>query len=202
MNTFTAQELADFYQQAADGGEIEYTNVLRDHWEARPSGPNLYDLTNRWRIKPADRVCTRCDKPIYGSFIGDGDGTGQRFAHIECYRKPANKVIDLSVLIDSQIDCEFSDDGDVWATSNLSWLVRSGDYVDKAQHAWKYCKPRMNHIHAIDVEDFEEAGNIREKLAAAGFVFSFDTLNYISGCVLLIWGFGIDDGYVMPWESE
>jgi hypothetical protein len=115
--------------------------------------------------------------------------------------KPTKKVIDLSALIDS-IDCEFSDDGDVWATSQLSCLICSGAYVDRTKHAWKYCKPRMNHIHAIAVDSLKEAGIIRVKLSKAGFVFSFDILNYISGYVLLIWGFGVADGYVMPWEGE
>lgn len=32
--------------------------------------------------------CTRCGDPIVdGYMIGDGDGTGQRFAHPECYRQ-------------------------------------------------------------------------------------------------------------------
>lgn len=32
--------------------------------------------------------CTRCGDPITdGYMIGDGDGSGQRFAHPECYRQ-------------------------------------------------------------------------------------------------------------------
>ena len=32
--------------------------------------------------------CTRCSDPITdGYMIGDGDGTGHRFAHPECYRQ-------------------------------------------------------------------------------------------------------------------
>lgn len=35
-----------------------------------------------------DLKCTRCCEPITdGYMIGDGDGTGQRFAHPECYRQ-------------------------------------------------------------------------------------------------------------------
>lgn len=31
-------------------------------------------------------ICTRCSKPIIsGTMIGDGDGSGQRFAHPRCY---------------------------------------------------------------------------------------------------------------------
>ena len=31
--------------------------------------------------------CTICDLLITGPHIGDGEGTGQRFAHPECYRR-------------------------------------------------------------------------------------------------------------------
>jgi hypothetical protein len=35
-----------------------------------------------------DVNCTRCGDPITdGYMIGDGDGSGQRFAHPECYRE-------------------------------------------------------------------------------------------------------------------
>ena len=37
--------------------------------------------------------CTRCGKPITdGYMIGDGDGSGQRFAHPECYRGAGGNV--------------------------------------------------------------------------------------------------------------
>lgn len=39
-------------------------------------------------------VCTRCGQPITdGQCVGDGDGSGQRFAHVACYgdrREPLN----------------------------------------------------------------------------------------------------------------
>lgn len=36
--------------------------------------------------------CTRCDKPIHGAMVGDGDGTGQRFAHKKCYDADVSSV--------------------------------------------------------------------------------------------------------------
>jgi hypothetical protein len=32
------------------------------------------------------KACTRCGKLILGTMIGDGDGSGQKFAHVECVR--------------------------------------------------------------------------------------------------------------------
>jgi len=37
--------------------------------------------------RPARHYCTRCGTEILSgeAFVGDGDGTGQRFAHFRCY---------------------------------------------------------------------------------------------------------------------
>ena len=60
-NTFTAQELADFYQKVADGGEIQ--TYLRESLDSKPEwvdsmyGPRPNCLESRyWRIKPAKKV--------------------------------------------------------------------------------------------------------------------------------------------------
>ena len=60
-NTFTAQELADFYQKVADGGEIQ-TFVRRSsdskpEWIDSVYGPRPNCLESRyWRIKPTQKV--------------------------------------------------------------------------------------------------------------------------------------------------
>lgn len=62
------------------------------------TGPTPYPYIGMWcdtcnqQVAPGNptpRICTRCDKPIEGAFVGDGDGSGQRFAHRDCfYGKP------------------------------------------------------------------------------------------------------------------
>lgn len=43
--------------------------------------------------KPEKRLCIHCGLPIEGAMIGAGDGTGQKFAHPECYyRKDAERL--------------------------------------------------------------------------------------------------------------
>jgi hypothetical protein len=170
MNTFTAQELSDFYQKVADGGEAEYKVHIKGVWITAAGGPNLNSLTKEWRIKPA------------------------------------KKVIDLSVLIDSQIDCEFDDRGNMSSIAKLETIMPSLDdrafvYINDKGLYWDRCQPRMNHIHAIDVEDDEEAGNIVENLMTAGFLLRFDTIHCIDRVVLLLSDFGKAEGYVMPWEA-
>ncbi len=66
---------------------------------------------------------------------------------------PKPKKIDMSVCIESQIDCEFSDLplGDSTYISKLKKLIpelRLG-YIDtKQDRRWRNCRPRFNHIHA------------------------------------------------------
>ena len=79
VNTFTVQELADFYQKLADGSRIDYALLPKDSFGFPENGPHLGCSKDVWRIKPAE---------------------------------PTKKVIDLSVLIESGIDCEFSDTPD------------------------------------------------------------------------------------------
>ena len=55
MSTFTAQELADFYQKVADGGEIEY-DALPDGWLPSWGGPDIRSDGRYWRIKPTEKV--------------------------------------------------------------------------------------------------------------------------------------------------
>ena len=57
MNTFTAQEIADFYQQVADGGEICYYS--HNLWVLCPCntrGPKIGSPKDVWRIKPTKKV--------------------------------------------------------------------------------------------------------------------------------------------------
>ena len=66
--------------------------------------------------------------------------------------KPTKKVIDLSVLIDSQIDCEFYDeldfDEEQLRIGFLTSIDCSGYPYSLGCDGYFFCRPRMNHIHA------------------------------------------------------
>ena len=188
MNTFTAQEqaqeLADFYQKVADGGEIQaYVRRSSDskpEWVDSAYGPRPNCLEFRyWRIKPT------------------------------------NKVIDLSVLIESGIDCEFSDSDEtglfISKLSRQSGPSEEYRYYDGEDTSWDECQPRMNHIHAWQggecplPEGFMVMPHYRKPLKIRVNVMAAD----------LQWGnWGVDhdiiafevlrvaDGYVMPWEQD
>ena len=55
-NTFTAQELADFYQKVADGGEAEFrANCTNKEWFSSSGSPCLSSIRQDWRIKPTKK---------------------------------------------------------------------------------------------------------------------------------------------------
>jgi hypothetical protein len=174
MNTFTAQELADFYQKVADGGEIE------KHNEYIVAGPFL-DANRLWRIKPA------------------------------------KKVIDMSVLIDSQIDCEFSDEFSTYITigkllnisTDLNYPYETGNSADEV---YGECIPRMNHKHAWQggdcplpegfmVKVWFRSGRDDVRTIASGNGLNW-THNDLSSDIIAFEVLGLADGYVMPWEGD
>lgn len=117
MSTFTAQELADFYQQVADGGEIQVESIHppknQPAWGSTKHSPSLVSDPAMWRIKPK------------------------------------KKVVDLSVLIKSGIDCTFWDDEEEYSeTRKLSHILYGSTYVDHQDTIWEAVRPRMNHVHA------------------------------------------------------
>lgn len=62
---------------------------------------------------------------------------------------------DFQCLIDSGIDCEFSDNRDNWVIGKLSEVMADKvlPYSDGST-VFKYCRPRLNHVHAwIATED-------------------------------------------------
>tara|TARA_R110000822_G_scaffold162707_2_gene303064 strand:- start:490 stop:1017 length:528 start_codon:yes stop_codon:yes gene_type:complete len=165
MNTFTAQELADFYQKVADGGEIEYLYEGAHKFMIK-AGPDLSGYLDHWRIKPA------------------------------------KKVIDLSVLIESGIDCEFRQGGD-WFIDKLKGIDYSDLYPYISTLKWKYCRPRMNHKHTWkDVEcPLPEGFEVRVWFRGGGHtVITTGSGNYwrISVATMCFEVLGVADGYVMP----
>jgi hypothetical protein len=170
-NTFTAQELVDFYQQVADGGEAEYRNCLNKQWLGSSGGPNQCSIRQNWRIKPA------------------------------------KKVIDLSVLIGSGIDCEFRDDIDKHITigplleiTDDRYPYTTGNHFDI--HA--QCQPRMKHKHPwlhnkCPIEGFVvRAWDVKEN-----FLTVHTSSNNIDWSLIMHIEFlEIEHGYVMPWEQD
>ena len=56
-DTFTAQELADFYQKVADGGVTQYrVHGTTNEWRGNNLGPCFTSITDAWRIKPTEQV--------------------------------------------------------------------------------------------------------------------------------------------------
>jgi hypothetical protein len=178
-NTFTAQELADFYQQVANGDEMEFRSTAKG-WTSSWGSPCLESVRQDWRIKPA------------------------------------KKVIDLSVLIESGIDCEFKDDIGERTTIGKLLEIMNADlhmypYItgNSADKYYGQCQPRIHHIHAWQggecplPEGFEVKVWFRDEYETAALVSEViwphdNTSNDIIAFEVI----GIAAGYVMPWEQD
>ena len=168
-NTFTAQELADFYQKVADGGEIQ-TKFTDSTWESITNGPSITSSRNLWRIKPTQQV------------------------------------IDLSVLIESGIDCEFKDSCDKkWHVSKADkGLYQESLYGTELGDYFEQCQPRMNHKHAwlhnnCPIEGFV----VRAWTVKEDFLTVHTSSNSIDWSKIMYVEFlEVEHGYVMPWEQD
>ena len=125
------------------------------------------------------------------------------------WHKTAKKVIDLSVLIDSQIDCEFSDSANFHLVMKRSLIeVRgtgTGRFRCELRTLWKHCRPRMNHKHAWQGGEcpLPEGFEVKVWFRSGGHtVVTTRSGNYwgINGDTMCFEVLGVADGYVMPWE--
>ena len=134
--------------------------------------------------------------------------------------KPTKKVIDLSVLIDSQIDCEFSNTPD-FKELYISKLIKTDwrttiDYNSCHNNMYRgtsYCRPRMNHKHAWQGGDCPLPEGFRVKVwfrgdndivspAIAVTQLNWSHKGYKSDIIAFEVLEKLADGYVMPWEQD
>ena len=190
-NTFTAQELSNFYQKVADGGEAEFNKgITIEDWRITDYGPSNGSVRQDWRIKPA------------------------------------KKVIDLSVLIDSQIDCEFKDKGAKnWHVGKAcKGLYQESLYGTESGEYFEQCQPRMNHVHAWPEGECPLPEGFEVKVwwrSGEESVMNVESVNWnhvdrrprhicegmsVSNSggadIIAFEVLGLADGYVMPWEQD
>jgi len=158
---------------------------------------------------------TAQDMKDYGRYVANLD-SAMLSPNFEKWCKerfePTKKVIDLSVLIESGIDCEFSnsDRFDLAIRRSLVGILRNGNLECEMGTIWKYCRPRMNHTHAWQGGECP----LPEGLLMA-FWFRGDSYMITTNYMIMSWTnegeasgiiafevLGLADGYVMPWESE
>ena len=134
--------------------------------------------------------------------------------------KPTKKVIDLSVLIESGIDCEFSDEesfglnflGTLTDQEGRDYHKYSGNSGDGFVRYAKYCRPRMNHIHAWQGGECPLPEGFRVKVwfrngkeGDAGGAFHLNlrwSHEKWESDIIAFEVLGLADGYVMPWEQD
>ena len=126
--------------------------------------------------------------------------------------KPTKKVIDLSVLIKSGIDCEFWDDETDQSVYKLTSINCCSYPYEAKGESTRFCRPRMNHIHAWDGGECPLPEGFVVEVWWRDGTDDIRTINSGNG---LYWGHNnhasdiihfkvlrLADGYVMPWEVE
>jgi len=129
--------------------------------------------------------------------------------------QPDGIPIDLSVLIDSQIDCEFSNDIAFYRPT-ISQLKVINNYNNYCYHdaiggKHLYCRPRMNHPHAC-LDGFDVCP-LPDGLKVVVYYrnghnddWSYNVCEWKHDChhnggdVIAFEVLGLADGYCLPWE--
>tara|TARA_R110000868_G_scaffold284591_1_gene545051 strand:- start:298 stop:831 length:534 start_codon:yes stop_codon:yes gene_type:complete len=120
--------------------------------------------------------------------------------------KPTKKVIDLSVLIESGIDCEFYDeldfDEEELRIGFLTSIDCSGHPYSLGCDVYSFCQPRMNHIHAWQGGECPIEGFVaRAWYDKEDFLTVHTSFNSIDWSKIMYVEFlEVEHGYVMPWE--
>jgi hypothetical protein len=121
--------------------------------------------------------------------------------------KPTKKVIDLAVLIDSQIDCEFDNRGNTSSIAKLETIIPSRDdgafvYINDKGLYWDRCQPRMNHKHAWQGGECPIEGFVvRAWIDKEDFLTVLTSSNSIDWSKIMYVEFlETEHDYVMPWE--
>jgi hypothetical protein len=180
MDTFTAQELAELYKKAAEGGEIEFRYPTRTEWKTTNCGPTPLSSPNDWRIKPAKKV-------IDLSVLIDGidcefwdDETDQsvyKLTSINCCSYPYEAKGESTRFCRPRMnhihawqggDCPLPEGFEVRV-----WL-RDSD---------------SDSFSALAAELTWSHGNNKDDIITFGDIIAFEVLR-------------VADGYVMPWGSE
>lgn len=123
--------------------------------------------------------------------------------------KPAKKVIDLSCIVGSGIDCEFSDDGNTWVIDQLNYET-DDCYKDNDNISWVFCRIRQSpHVHFWKGGDkcpLPEGLTVSLRvLAATGVINKYTLEDYNDFEWRKIVGFeilGPAEGWRYEWEEE
>ena len=205
MKTFTAQDMKDYADYTRTAAIMRVDPDL-EHWCKERFEPAKKIIDMSVMTEHAKEDHSRCwkEKDIV-SLIWEHAGI--------VHPKTKKKVIDLSVLIESGIDCEFSDDDrfDLAMKCSLVEALRNGNFECELGTLWNYCRPRMNHKHAwqggacplpegFRVKVWWRDGSESTKSIASGNGLYWGNNNHGSDIIYFEVLEKLADGYVMPWE--
>ena len=110
------------------------------------------------------------------------------------YDKNKKKVVDLDWLIDSSIDCEFSELDSSWYIGKLQRLADdTRPYHSANGENWTKLRPRMNHKMVLTDDQL--------KLIPEGFKYDIEQTHTIRMVYNIVEFIGMAEGYIYPYEK-
>lgn len=145
------------------------------------------------------------------------DETGKQWEvdekHLQGLKK---KAVDLAYLVDSGIDCQFSDrhlEGSGTIDKLHSFTIGEDGECRAASHevdhTWLYCRPRMNYWHHWDSKKppLPEGFKVKLKFYRRGHAHPWSAysedlqdMDWAMLCAFKV--IGLSEGYCYPWEVE
>jgi hypothetical protein len=176
MDTFTAQELADFYQKVADGGEIEYLYEGAHKFMIK-AGPDLSGYLEHWRIKPTKKVID------LSALI---NGIDCEFNEALSFRESYNVISKLSSIQEGPVFI---------ATRSPSHFPFCRPRMNH-KHAWG--KGKLPLPEGFEVKVWIRNGTIINTINLNNLIYCDDPSYDIIAFEVL----RVADGYVMPYDKE
>lgn len=151
-------------------------------------------------------------------YLASWKADGQDF-YVYAERKNKRKSVDLSVLIDSGIDCEFGE-ANCYIKAGLENIITYGDGKVAYQardlgNRYSKCRPRMNHIHAwqggecplpegfiVDVW-YRDIDDETDSDTGRGLATQMQWAHeHYGNDIIAFEVIGLADGYCYPWECD
>lgn len=142
-----------------------------------------------------------------------------KFALQHAEERPKLKPVDLSVLVDSEIDCEFGSEAGLLIgplTAITGFEKAENVYHSLGGHWGRQCRPRMNHIHAfhndfrlpeglvVRVHFIDGTGKRRTKVYPSDKdpIRETSAENGIVSFVVGVEVLELADNFCWPWEAQ
>lgn len=106
------------------------------------------------------------------------------------------KPVDMSVLVDSGVLCEFSHNAPFVNSSKGFLISIKNEKYNPVE--WEYCRPLYGHWHSA--RNFDDVAGLLQSLSEAGFDVEIELERELNTYIEHFRIIGLQPNYCMPWE--